>query len=601
MKYNLISKSSFDLLRYLKPWRFRVFRASIFSGLNKIFDIAPEVLIGVAVDLVVKRNESFVASLGFESINNQVLFLGGITFVIWALESLFEYLYLIEWRSLAQKVEHSLRVSAYDHAQRLELNWHEKQTTGNISAILNDDVNQLERFLNNGVNQIIQVIISTIIIGFIFFYISPLIASIAILPVPIIFFMSLFFQKKLSPRYKSIREKVGVLNSSIINNLMGIQTIKSFMTFDFEKGIIKGLSDDYQKENIKAISISSAFNPLIRMGVLAGFLGTILIGSHMALNNTIEVGSYSVLVFLTQRFLWPFTSLSTLIDDFERSMASSNRIFDLIQTKKKIINHPNAIIIDSLMNDITFNEISFNYDGKENLFKNFNLEIPFGSSVGIVGDTGSGKTTIAKLLLRLYEPTDGSIYIGKYNINEIDINSLRKKIGIVSQDSFLFNSTIKNNISYGITNPLIEDIEDAAIQSQSIEFIDKLPFGFDTAVGERGQTLSGGQQQRIAIARTLMRQPDIIIFDEATSSVDNKTEQLIQQALFDIRKGRTSIIIAHRLSTIRNCSNIFVLKDGEIIEEGNHDYLVSLKKSYYSQLWNIQTGKQKLEVNGSGS
>jgi ATP-binding cassette subfamily B protein len=560
MKYKLISKSSSDLLRYLKPWRFRVFRASIFSGLNKIFDIAPEVLIGVAVDLVVKRNESFVASLGIESINNQVLFLGGITFVIWALESLFEYLYLIEWRSLAQKVEHSLRVSAYDHAQRLELNWHEKQTTGNISAILNDDVNQLERFLNNGVNQIIQVIISTIIIGFIFFYISPLIASIAILPVPIIFFMSLFFQKKLSPRYKSIREKVGVLNSSIINNLMGIQTIKSFMTFDFEKGIIKGLSDDYQKENIKAISISSAFNPLIRMGVLAGFLGTILIGSHMALNNTIEVGSYSVLVFLTQRFLWPFTSLSTLIDDFERSMASSNRIFDLIQTKKKIINHPNAIIIDSLMNDITFNEISFNYDGKENLFKNFNLEIPFGSSVGIVGDTGSGKTTIAKLLLRLYEPTDGSIYIGKYNINEIDINSLRKKIGIVSQDSFLFNSTIKNNISYGITNPLIEDIEEAAIQSQSTEFIDKLPFGFDTAVGERGQTLSGGQQQRIAIARTLMRKPDIIIFDEATSSVDNKTEQLIQQALFDIRKGRTSIIIAHRLSTIRNCSNIFCFK-----------------------------------------
>ena len=599
MKYKLISKSSSDLLRYLKPWRFRVFRASIFSGLNKIFDIAPEVLIGVAVDLVVKRNESFVASLGFESINNQVLFLGGITFVIWALESLFEYLYLIEWRSLAQKVEHSLRVSAYDHAQRLELNWHEKQTTGNISAILNDDVNQLERFLNNGVNQIIQVIISTIIIGFIFFYISPLIASIAILPVPIIFFMSLFFQKKLSPRYKNIREKVGVLNSSIINNLMGIQTIKSFMTFDFEKGIIKGLSDDYQKENIKAISISSAFNPLIRMGVLAGFLGTILIGSHMALNNTIEVGSYSVLVFLTQRFLWPFTSLSTLIDDFERSMASSNRIFDLIQTKKKIINHPNAIIIDSLMNDITFNEISFNYDGKENLFKNFNLEIPFGSSVGIVGDTGSGKTTIAKLLLRLYEPTDGSIYIGKYNINEIDINSLRKKIGIVSQDSFLFNSTIKNNISYGITNPLIEDIEDAAIQSQSIEFIDKLPFGFDTAVGERGQTLSGGQQQRIAIARTLMRKPDIIIFDEATSSVDNKTEQLIQQALFDIRKGRTSIIIAHRLSTIRNCSNIFVLKDGEIIEEGNHDYLVGIKKSYYSQLWNIQTGKQRLEKNES--
>ena len=594
MKYNFISKSLSDLFIYLKPWRLSVIKASVFSGLNKIFDIAPEVLIGIAVDLVVKRNQSFVASLGFESINGQVLFLGGVTFVIWALESLFEYLYMIEWRGLAQKVEHDLRVTAYDHAQRLELNWHEKQTTGNISAILNDDVNQLERFLNNGVNQMIQVIISTIIIGFIFFYISPLIASIAILPVPLIFFMSLFFQKKLSPRYKSIREKVGAMNSSIINNLMGIQTIKSFMTFDFEKKIIEGLSDNYQKENIKAIAISSAFNPLIRMGVLAGFLGTILIGSHMALNNTIEVGSYSVLVFLTQRFLWPFTSLSTLIDDFERSMASSNRIFGLIQTKKKIVNHPNAIIRDSLRDDITFNQVSFNYDGKEKLFENFNLKIPFGSSIGIVGDTGSGKTTIAKLLLRLYEPNDGSICIGEHNIKEIDINSLRKKIGIVSQDSFLFNSTIKNNISYGITNPLIEDIKEASVQSQSFEFIDKLPLGFDTGVGERGQTLSGGQQQRIAIARTLMRKPDIIIFDEATSSVDNKTEQLIQKALFDIRKDRTSIIIAHRLSTIRSCSNIFVLKDGRIIEEGDHDHLLSLKNSYYSQLWNIQTGKQKL-------
>ena len=594
MKYNFISKSLFDLFNYLKPWRLSVIKASVFSGLNKIFDIAPEVLIGIAVDLVVKRNQSFVASLGFESINGQVLFLGGVTFIIWALESLFEYLYMIEWRGLAQKVEHDLRVTAYDHAQRLELNWHEKQTTGNISAILNDDVNQLERFLNNGVNQMIQVIISTIIIGFIFFYISPLIASIAILPVPLIFFMSLFFQKKLSPRYKSIREKVGAMNASIINNLMGIQTIKSFMTFDFEKKIIEGLSDNYQKENIRAIAISSAFNPLIRMGVLAGFLGTILIGSHMALNNTIEVGSYSVLVFLTQRFLWPFTSLSTLIDDFERSMASSNRIFDLIQTKKNIVNHPNAIIRDSLRDDITFNQISFNYDGKERLFENFSLKIPFGSSVGIVGDTGSGKTTIAKLLLRLYEPNSGSICIGDYNIEEIDINSLRKKIGIVSQDSFLFNSTIKDNISYGIVNPLEKDIKEASIQSQSFEFIDKLPLGFGTFIGERGQTLSGGQQQRIAIARTLMRKPDVIIFDEATSSVDNKTEQLIQRALFNIGKGRTSIIIAHRLSTIRNCSNIYVLKNGEIIEEGNHDHLLGLKNSYYSQLWNIQTGKQKL-------
>ena len=586
------SKSSVKRLSsYLKRWRSSVVIASLYSALNKIFDIAPEVLIGVAVDLVVKKNQSFVASLGFESINSQVLFIGALTFLIWALESLFEYLYMIKWRGLAQNVEHELRVSAYDQAQRLDLSWHEKQSTGNITAILNDDINQLERFLNNGVNQIIQVLISTIIIGCIFFYISPLIASIAIIPVPIIFIISIYFQKRLSPKYKNIREKVGSLNSSIINNLMGIQVIKSFMTFDIEKETLRQKSKDYQQENIKAIAISSAFNPLIRMGVLAGFLGTMLIGSYMALNGTLEVGSYSVLVFLTQRFLWPFTSLSTLIDDYERSMASSNRIFDLLSTEKEIINKSTALNPKQIQCDIKFKNVEFEYQPENKLFQNLNISINFGSSIGIVGDTGSGKTTIAKLLLRLYEPIVGGIYLGEHNIKELDINFLRKKIGLVSQEPFLFNSSIKENICYGIRESSLEEIEHAAKQSQAWEFIKKLPHGLDTVIGERGQTLSGGQRQRIAIARTLMRKPEVIIFDEATSSVDNRTEQLIQRALFAIREGRTSIIIAHRLSTIRNCTNILVLKDGTVIENGTHDELLKYEKSFYSKLWNIQTGK----------
>ena len=590
---NTVANSSFSrLYQYLQRWKGKVVLASVYSALNKIFDIAPEVLIGVAVDLVVKKNQSFVASLGFESINSQVLFIGGLTFIIWALESLFEYLYMIEWRGLAQNVEHNLRVSAYDHAQRLDLDWHEKQSTGNITAILNDDINQLERFLNNGVNQIIQVVISTLIIGCIFFYISPLIASIAIVPVPLIFFISLFFQKKLSPRYKSIREKVGILNSSIVNNLIAINIIKSFMTFRIERESLEQKSRDYQQENISAIAISSAFNPLIRMGVLAGFLGTMLIGSYMALSGTIEVGSYSVLVFLTQRFLWPFTSLSTLIDDFERSMASCSRIFNMMSVEKTIFNAPNALSPDSLKCDIKFENISFSYKPDIKLFENLNLVIPFGSATGIVGDTGSGKTTIAKLLLRLYEPDSGGIYLGDHQINDIDISFLRNKIGIVSQESFLFNASIRDNICYGISNPGDGELELAVRQSQVKEFIDKFPDGLDTIVGERGQTLSGGQRQRIAIARTLMRNPKVVIFDEATSSVDNRTELLIQRALFAIREGRTSIIIAHRLSTIRNCSNILVLNDGKIVEEGDHDSLVGQRNSYYSKLWNIQTGKQ---------
>jgi ATP-binding cassette subfamily B protein len=579
------------LLVYIKVWKGRVLFASLYSAINKIFDIAPEVLIGVAVDLVVKKNDSFVASLGFQSIDSQVAFIGGITFLIWALESLFEYLYMIEWRGLAQSVEHDLRVRTYDHAQRLDLDWHEKQSIGNITAILNDDINQLERFLNNGVNQIIQISVSTIIIGLIFFYISPLIATIAIIPVPIIFLISLFFQKKLSPKYKNIREKVGILNSIIVNNLMGIKVIKSFMTFEIEKVNLGERSKEYQQENINAIAISSAFNPLIRMGVLAGFLGTMLIGSYMALNGTLEVGSYSVLVFLTQRFLWPFTSLSVLIDDFERSMASCNRIFTMLESQIRIKNKPNSISPESMNYDIRFKDMSFGYDPATPLFEKLNLSIPYGSSIGLVGDTGSGKTTIAKLLLRLYEPNGGDIYIGDHSISDLDIKFLREKVGIVSQESFLFNASIIDNITYGVEDARVEDIEKTIEQSQCKEFIEKLPQGLETIVGERGQILSGGQRQRISIARTLMRKPDIIIFDEATSSVDNKTEQLIQRAIFEIIKERTSIIIAHRLSTIRNCKNIFVLNQGKIIEEGNHDELIADPNSYYLKLWNIQTGR----------
>ena len=593
MKFNHSSVKSFgELIRYIHPWRAKARFAALCSTLNKIFDIAPEVLIGVAVDLVVEKENSFVASLGFGSIESQVLFLGLITFVIWALESFFQYIYSIQWRGLAQMVEHEVRVSAYDHSQRLGLSWHEEQATGNITAILNDDVNQLERFLNDGVNQIIHVFVSTICIGLIFFYISPLIATIAVLPVPIIFAVSFFFQKKLSPRYKSVRDKVGSLNSSVFNNLIGIQTIKSFMTFKHEKNHISELSKDYQKENIGAISISSAFVPVIRMGVLAGFLGTILIGSHMALSGALAVGSYSVLVFLTQRFLWPFTTLGTLVDDFERSMASSQRIFDLLNTDVHIPENDDPIEPENLRSDIRFESISFNYPDGQDLFKDFSMEIGYGTSIGIVGDTGSGKTTLAKLLLRLYDPSSGSIKIGDQNIRDMSISSLRNKIGVVNQETFLFDGTIRNNIGYGSSDFNEEDIIRAAEQSQCTEFISSLRDGYDTIIGERGQKLSGGQKQRLAIARAIIRQPDILIFDEATSSVDNRTERLIQKSFLDIKQDRTMIIIAHRLSTIRNCDNIFVIKNSRIHEQGTHDQLMEKSDSFYAELWNIQTGRK---------
>ena len=583
-------KSFSQLLSYAIPWKGKIILASTYSIINKVFDIMPEILIGFAVDLVVKRQDSFIASLGFESVESQITILAVCTFLIWVFESLFQYLYSISWRNLAQSIEDGIRIDAYSHVQNLHVKWFEDQKIGNITTILNDDINQLERFLDNGANDIIQITVSTITIGAVFFFISPLIAAVAVLPIPIILFVASFFQKSLEPRYLKVRDSAGSLSSTIFNNLLGIITIKSFTAEDVEKNRISGLSKNYQNANKNAIRISSAFVPVVRMGVLSGFLGTMVLGSFMAFSGAIAVGSFSVLLFLTQRFLWPFTRLGEIIDLFARSMASTKRIMDLINTPIEIKDKNNAVKVKDLKSDIIFKEVSFSYENDTFIFNNLSFKIQADSLVGIVGKTGVGKTTLIKLLLRLYNIDSGEIRIKNNNINDISLESLRENIALVSQEIFLFDGSIADNISYPNINIDLEDIKNVSRLSQCDEFIDRFPNGYDTIIGERGQRLSVGQKQRIAIARAILKDPSILIFDEATSSVDNKTEYLIQKSLKEISKNRTTIAIAHRLSTIRNADLILVLDDGKIIESGTHDELFSLDGSY-RYLWDLQTGK----------
>jgi len=580
-------------LKYAKPWKWKIIKSSIYSTINKLFDIAPEILLGAAVDLVVRRENSFIANLGFDSIESQIAILGIITFLIWAFESIFQYLYSISWRNLAQSIEHNIRIDAYNHVQKLDMSWFENKKVGDITAKLNDDVNQLERFLDNGFNSLIQLVVSTIAIGAWFFYISPLVASITILPVPIILLIAFFFQKNLSPRYLAVRNSAGLLNNTIFNNLIGISTIKSSVSETVESKRVEDLSQNYRLKNKSAIMLSSAFVPIVRMGVLSGFLGTMIVGSYLALNGKIEIGSYSILIFLTQRFLWPFTTLSETVDLFERSMASNKRILDLLNTEHTIKDNDNSIVINDFEEDIFFSDITFYYDRNKTLFKNLNFTIKNNSLTGIVGQTGAGKTTIIKLLLRFYDTKNGNISIGNHQIKKIKLKNLRENIGYVSQDIFMFDGSIKENIAYPDIDCDDEQVNKAATLSQCSEFIDKLPDKYDTLIGERGQKISAGQKQRIAIARALYKNPPILIFDEATSSIDNETEHLIQIALNEISKNRTTIVIAHRLSTVRNADNIIVIGDGNIIEEGNHNQLIN-NKNIYKKLWDIQTGEYEI-------
>ncbi|MGE0634330.1 MAG: ABC transporter ATP-binding protein, partial [Pseudobdellovibrionaceae bacterium] len=308
-----------------------------------------------------------------------------------------------------------------------------------------------------------------------------------------------------------------------------------------------------------------------------------------ALRGDLNVGLYGVLVFLTQRLLWPMTGFAETVDLFERAMASTSRVLNILETPLKIVSGPNAISEVPFEEPLKFQTVDFAYSGRVKTIQGVSYEIPFGKTVALVGPTGSGKSTLVKLLLRFYEVSGGQIKIGETDIRDLKLQSLRKGIGYVGQDVYLFSGTIAENIAYGVNHKVSsEEVIRAAKLSHAHEFIEKLPQGYDTVIGERGQKLSGGQRQRVSIARAILKNPPILILDEATSAVDNETESLIQKSLEEVRKNRTMIVIAHRLSTIVNADEILVLDRGQLKEIGKHSELIQ-KKGIYSQLWNLQT------------
>ncbi len=466
-------------------------------------------------------------------------------------------------------------------------------------SVLSDDVNQLERFLDGGANDLIQLAVTGVAVSTAFFVISPAIAWWAMLPVPAVILGSLWFQKRLEPRYAEVRSRVGDLNARLSNTLGGMATVKSFTAEDEERRGLERESLAYAEANRRAILLSSAFSPLIRIVILVGFTVTLVYGGHLALEGTLAVGAYGLLVFLTQRLLWPFTRIGAVLDLYQRAMASTRRILDLLDVAPRIVDGPRELPRQAVRGEVRFDAVRFAYGSGALVLDGLDLACPAGQTTAIVGATGAGKSTIVKLLLRLYEddrPDAGRITLDGFDVRELRLADLRRSIALVSQDVYLFDGTVRENIAYGgDEGASLDRIEHAARLAEAHAFIERLPQGYDTIVGERGQKLSGGQRQRIAMARAILKDAPILVLDEATSSVDNETEAAMQRSLAKVCRGRTTIVIAHRLSTVRHADAIHVLDGGRVVERGTHDELIAAD-GLYARLWGVQTGQHADEA-----
>ncbi len=580
------------LWAYARPERGRVLLATLYTTLGKVMDVAPEILIGVVIDVVVRGQRSFLATrFGIEDRWDQIVVLALLNALIWILESSFGYLSAVAWRNLSQRIEHGLRTEVYAHVQTLELSWFEETRSGGISSILNDDVNQLERFLDTGAASILNVFWNVVLVGAVFAASSWLLTLLAFLPIPLIVLGSMRFQRRLQPRYARVREAVAELGAVLTANLGGISTIKAFTAEDREAARLTRASEAYRLANRDAIRISAAFVPLIRMLILAGFSCTLVVGGWMALQGRLEVGLYSVLVFMTQRLLWPMTSLGDTLDQYQRAMASTDRILGLLDLKPTM--REGARDLPSpLRGELRLEGVSFGYGDGPDVLRGIDLWVPAGQTHAIVGATGAGKSTLLKLLLRFHDPRSGRVTLDGVDLRDLRYAALRSAMGYVSQDVFLFHGTVKDNVAYGRPDATLSQIQAAAAAAEAADFIEALPQGYETVVGERGQKLSGGQRQRLALARALLRDPAILILDEATSAVDNETEAAIQRSLARVTRGRSSVVIAHRLSTVRDADRIWVLDDGRVAEAGSHDELLLRAGGLYAALWRVQTGER---------
>ncbi len=566
----------------------------------RMLQLVPPIVLGAAIDGVF-GDDPYTLPLVPPGLlpageTTQFWFSAGLMAVAMALAAVANFARQSTMNLFSHRVKHEVRTACYRKMQRLDMSFFDDKRTGELMSILNNDTNRLELFLDNMMGAAIQLGVLILGIGGVLLWINPRLALVTLAVIPVAAVFTWWFMRLVEDAYADIRSSVGDLNTRLENNLAGVQTIKTAGTENYEDDRIEDVSYEYFKRDWRSLRLNFVYRPGLQLLTSIAFVATFVVGGLWVLDEplplfpgTVSVGNLVTFLLLAQRMTEPLAQMSEIVDRYEDAKASATRILGLMGVPVTIENREDAVEVEHVEGHVEYDDVTFGYD-KAPVLQGIDFEVEPGQTVGLVGPTGAGKTTVLKLLLRLYDVDEGAVRVDDHDVRDVRIDSLRGAMGYVSQDSFLFDGSVRENVRYGTFDATDREVEEAARMAEAHEFITELPEGYDTRVGERGVKLSGGQRQRVAIARVMLRDPSVLVLDEATSDVDTETEMLIQRSVDRISADRTTFIIAHRLSTVRDADRILVLENGEIVEDGTHEDLLAAD-GLYANLWAVQAGE----------